>query len=73
MLHPEKSVPVCNQPLAGGWSPGTNSTLVPDYVDLTVASWIQAETAVMDAAWGPGETRSALAFMHIPPYVTNIL
>ena len=53
--------------IIGGWSTGTNSTPVPDYVDATVAGWIQSETAAMDAAWGVN--RSALAFVHIPPYV----
>jgi hypothetical protein len=52
----------------GGNSPGPNSTRVPDYVHESVAGWIERETIAMDEAWGPGESRGALAFVHIPPY-----
>ncbi|KII84523.1 hypothetical protein PLICRDRAFT_351516 [Plicaturopsis crispa FD-325 SS-3] len=52
----------------GGWSPGKNSTPVPDWVDSTVAGWIETETAAMNTAWGPAEDRGALAFVHIPPH-----
>lgn len=52
----------------GGFSPGENSTRVPDWVDETVAGWIEQQTALMDAAWGPPDTtRAAVAFVHIPP------
>jgi hypothetical protein len=51
----------------GGNSPGTNSHALPDFVDSTVASWIAAQTATMNDAWGPAKNRGALAFVHIPP------
>ena len=51
----------------GGFSPGANSTQLPDWVDSTVADWITAQTEAMNAAWGPAEERGALAFVHIPP------
>lgn len=54
----------CNE---GGFSPGKNSTPVPDWVDDTVATWIEQETQLMNAVWGPAENRGALAFVHIPP------
>ncbi|EKM77163.1 hypothetical protein AGABI1DRAFT_115363 [Agaricus bisporus var. burnettii JB137-S8] len=40
-----------------------------DWVDASVADWIESETKLMDEVWGPGEQRSALAFVHIPPHV----
>ncbi|KDQ60405.1 hypothetical protein JAAARDRAFT_605439 [Jaapia argillacea MUCL 33604] len=52
----------------GGFSEGPNSTSIPDWVDSTVASWIQSETTQMNAVWGPSENRGALAFVHIPPH-----
>lgn len=56
----------------GGFSKGTNSTAVPDWVDESVAGWIQSEAAAMDAAWGPAKaSRGALAFVHIPPYAPS--
>lgn len=42
---------------------------MPDWVDSTVADWIQSETEKMNAIWGPPDQRSALAFVHIPPLV----
>lgn len=57
----------------GGFSPGPNSTAVPDWVDSTVAGWIEAESAAMNEAWGPATNRGALAFVHIPPYVFALL
>ncbi|KAF9446424.1 Metallo-dependent phosphatase [Macrolepiota fuliginosa MF-IS2] len=39
-----------------------------DWVDESVARWLELETKTMDAVWGPGEQRSALAFVHIPPH-----
>ncbi|TFK47515.1 Metallo-dependent phosphatase [Heliocybe sulcata] len=57
----------------GGFSPGANSTAMPDWVDSTVATWIQTETAAMNTAWGPAENRGALAFVHIPPHVIQPL
>ncbi|KAN0094668.1 Metallo-dependent phosphatase-like protein [Tylopilus felleus] len=47
----------------------TNGTHMPDWVDSTVANWIQSETEKMNTVWGPPEQRSALAFVHIPPHV----
>lgn len=40
-----------------------------DWVDESVAQWIESETRAMETVWGPGEKRSALAFVHIPPFV----
>ena len=57
----------------GGRSPGANSEHLPDWVDDTVARWIESETAAMQAAWGPGMNREAIAFVHIPPLVGQIL
>ncbi|KAI0726562.1 Metallo-dependent phosphatase [Fomitopsis betulina] len=58
----------------GGFSKGTNSTAVPDWVDESVAGWIQSEAAAMDAAWGPAKaSRGALAFVHIPPHAIQAL
>ncbi|KAI0937665.1 hypothetical protein AcV7_003638 [Taiwanofungus camphoratus] len=58
----------------GGFSPGENSTRVPDWVDETVAGWIEQQTALMDAAWGPPDTtRAAVAFVHIPPHAIQAL
>lgn len=42
-----------------------------DWVDASVADWIESETKLMDEVWGPGEQRSALAFVHIPPSVQS--
>jgi hypothetical protein len=41
---------------------------LPNHVDPSVGKWIEKETAIMNAVWGPAEERSALAFVHIPPY-----
>ncbi|KLO11373.1 Metallo-dependent phosphatase [Schizopora paradoxa] len=57
----------------GGFSPGPNSTAVPDWVDETVAGWIETETVAMNEAWGPASSRGALAFVHIPPHVIQPL
>ncbi|KAJ7593238.1 Metallo-dependent phosphatase-like protein [Mycena floridula] len=58
----------------GGVTPGINSTTkVPDWVDSSVAGWIASETAAMEKAWGPAETRGALAFVHIPPLPVQAL
>lgn len=46
----------------------TNGTAMPDWVDESVAGWIADETEAMNVAWGPPESRSALAFVHIPPH-----
>jgi len=46
-------------------------TGVPDWVDETVAQWIESETATMESAWGPAENWAALAFVHIPPHVAS--
>ncbi|KAG1883432.1 Metallo-dependent phosphatase-like protein [Suillus subluteus] len=54
----------------GGWSPGSTSVPLPDWVDASVAGWIERETAVMEAGWDSVERRErgALAFVHIPPH-----
>ncbi|OSX63405.1 hypothetical protein POSPLADRAFT_1069817 [Postia placenta MAD-698-R-SB12] len=58
----------------GGYSPGKNSTPVPDWVDESVAGWIEQQTTLMDAAWGPADTtRGALAFVHIPPHAIQAM
>ncbi|KAH8116220.1 Metallo-dependent phosphatase [Phellopilus nigrolimitatus] len=57
----------------GGFSEGTGATAVPDWVDSTVAGWIESESAAMNAAWGPAENRGALAFVHIPPHTIQAL
>lgn len=44
---------------------------LPDWVDESVAGWIERESKRMDDAWGPGDGRAALAFTHIPPCVSN--
>ena len=51
----------------GGMSPNPNPQPLPDWVDATVADWIQTESEAMEAAWGPQESRAAIAFVHIPP------
>lgn len=51
----------------GGFSPNPNSVAVPDWVDASVGEWIKSETAAMEAAWGPADSRAAIAFVHIPP------
>ncbi|KAJ7474120.1 Metallo-dependent phosphatase-like protein [Mycena latifolia] len=50
----------------GGVSP--DGTPVQDWVDPSVATWIEAETAAMSAAWGPASARGALTFVHIAPH-----
>lgn len=54
----------------GGWSPGSTSAPLPDWVDASVAGWIERETAAMEAGWDSVEKRErgALAFVHIPPH-----
>ncbi|KAF8157071.1 Metallo-dependent phosphatase-like protein [Crassisporium funariophilum] len=52
----------------GGFSPNPNSVPVADWVDASVAHWIQSETQAMEKAWGPADSRAALAFVHIPPH-----
>ena len=49
-----------------------NETQVDDWIDESIAEWIQSETTLMDASWGPAEERAALVFMHIPPYVNSM-
>jgi len=56
----------------GGVSEGGNSTALPDYVETSIATWIQQETQLMDEVWGPANsTRGALAFVHIPPHAVQ--
>ncbi|KAL5498723.1 hypothetical protein ACEPAH_2078 [Sanghuangporus vaninii] len=57
----------------GGFSEGSGTTPVPDWVDSSVADWIKSETEVMNSAWGPAEERSAIAFVHIPPHTVQAL
>ncbi|KAG8865406.1 hypothetical protein FRB96_000296 [Tulasnella sp. 330] len=47
--------------------------LINDWVDESVATWIAAETALMDAKWGPSELRAAIAFVHVPPHIMESL
>ncbi|GJE86758.1 metallo-dependent phosphatase [Phanerochaete sordida] len=55
-----------------GVSEGANSTALPDFVQASVASWIEQETSLMDEYWGPADkTRGALAFVHIPPHAVQ--
>ena len=57
----------------GGWSEGEDSAVLPDWVDDSVATWIEKETALMNSVWGPpDQTRAALAFVHIPPYASSL-
>lgn len=53
-------------------SPNPNSQPLPDWVDATVADWIQTESKAMEDAWGPQTSRAAIAFVHIPPSVTHL-
>ncbi|KAJ4482613.1 Metallo-dependent phosphatase-like protein [Lentinula aciculospora] len=57
----------------GGFSYGDNSSAIPDWVDESVAAWIESESAAMNDAWGPPENRGALAFVHIPPHIIQKL
>ncbi|OBZ77295.1 putative inactive purple acid phosphatase 16 [Grifola frondosa] len=59
----------------GGFTTGSNSTPVPDWVDSSVAGWIQQEVAYMNAGWGPADVvgRGNLAFVHIPPHAIQAL
>ncbi|PIL27353.1 hypothetical protein GSI_10500 [Ganoderma sinense ZZ0214-1] len=59
----------------GGFSEGTNSTRLPDWVDENVATWINLTVAAMDSGWGPADKmgRGSLAFVHIPPHVVQDL
>ncbi|KAF9525232.1 Metallo-dependent phosphatase-like protein [Crepidotus variabilis] len=58
----------------GGFHLKPNSTVgVPDWVDASVGDWIQSETIKMEAAWGPADSRAAVAFVHIPPHAIQAL
>ncbi|KIJ99308.1 hypothetical protein K443DRAFT_624447 [Laccaria amethystina LaAM-08-1] len=57
----------------GGVSTNPNSTVLPDWVDSSVAGWIKSESKAMELAWGPADTRGALAFVHIPPHAVQSL
>ncbi|RDB18404.1 putative inactive purple acid phosphatase 16 [Hypsizygus marmoreus] len=57
----------------GGFSPGPNSTPLPDWVDASVGEWIESETKAMNAVWGQPKKRGALAFVHIPPHIVTDL
>ena len=56
----------------GGVSPNPNPQPLPDWVDATVADWIETESKAMEETWGPQESRAAIAFVHIPPSVTHL-
>lgn len=49
-----------------GFTFGKNPKGIPDWVDDSVAIWLKAETALMDATWGPSGSRAAMAFVHVP-------
>lgn len=55
----------------GGFGPGptADSNPNPDWVDATVATWINETRAAMDEKWGDAGAvgRGSLAFVHIPP------
>ena len=52
----------------GGFTKNPDSVPEPDWVDDTVAGWIEEQVAMMNAAWGPADqARGSLAFVHIPP------
>ena len=53
----------------GGKSLGNATTThtIDDWVDASVADWIEKETSSMEQFWGPSSSRGALAFVHIPP------
>ncbi|KDR72673.1 hypothetical protein GALMADRAFT_142967 [Galerina marginata CBS 339.88] len=57
----------------GGFSPNPDSEPLPDWVDESVAAWIQSESLAMEKAWGPAESRAAVAFVHIPPHAIEVL
>jgi len=42
-------------------------------VDASVADWIVSETRDMEKAWGPADSRAAVAFVHIPPHAIQVL
>ncbi|KAJ3510663.1 hypothetical protein NMY22_g15909 [Coprinellus aureogranulatus] len=52
----------------GGFTANETSTPVPDWVDASVAEWVEEQTGRMEEEWGPSESRGALAFTHIPPH-----
>ncbi|KAG2003214.1 phosphatase DCR2 [Coprinopsis cinerea AmutBmut pab1-1] len=58
-------------------SPGNSSSSVvpiPDWVDNSVVPWLKNQLTLMETIWGPSKhIRSALAFMHIPPYAIKAL
>ncbi|KAF8648134.1 hypothetical protein AX16_006384 [Volvariella volvacea WC 439] len=57
----------------GGITSSPTPRPLPDWVDASVAGWIESETRRMERAWGPAHLRSAVAFMHIPPHVAQSL
>ncbi|KAF8962278.1 Metallo-dependent phosphatase [Flammula alnicola] len=57
----------------GGFSPNPDSVPVPDWVDESVADWIVSESQAMEQAWGPADSRGAVAFVHIPPHAIQVL
>ncbi|KAG8986442.1 hypothetical protein FRB93_005274 [Tulasnella sp. JGI-2019a] len=46
---------------------------IPDWVDESVATWIAAETRLMETTWGPSESRAAIAFVHVPLHIMQSL
>ncbi|KAF8908604.1 Metallo-dependent phosphatase-like protein [Gymnopilus junonius] len=57
----------------GGVSPNPNPVPLPDWVDSSVAGWIESESKAMEASWGPADSRAAIAFVHIPPHSIQVL
>ena len=56
----------------GGVSTNPNPQPLADWVDSSVADWIQSVSEAMEDAWGPPTSRAAIAFVHIPPSVTHL-
>ncbi|KAG8931959.1 hypothetical protein FRC02_001839 [Tulasnella sp. 418] len=56
-----------------GFTPGKGSAPLPDWVDESVAMWLESEIDAMELAWGPSENRAALAFVHVPLHVVESL
>ncbi|TDL24537.1 Metallo-dependent phosphatase [Rickenella mellea] len=57
----------------GGFSLGPDSHAVPDWVDSSVAGWIESETQAMNTVWGSAKDRGAIAFVHIPPHAIQAI
>ncbi|CDO73906.1 hypothetical protein BN946_scf185016.g63 [Trametes cinnabarina] len=75
LAEPRREVNSTYAYVIGGFSEGTNSTALPDWVDASVAGWIKLTASKMNAAWGPADKvgRGSLAFVHIPPHAIQAL